>query len=76
MQPTHHHTLNISSQTHLHTKLEVREHAQKFYAVLMTDEQTLGVTESFNTQAAANMAGYALLKRYNNNIKASLDVES
>lgn len=69
MQLEYQHTPNSDFQA----TLEVRQHAQKFYAVLMSDEQTLGVTESFNTQAAANMAGYALLKRYTNNVKASLD---
>ena len=63
--------IHINDENNLHAKLEVRQHAQKYYAVLMTDDLTVGVTESFNTQAAANMAGYALLKRYTNNIMAS-----
>lgn len=65
-QRTLHHTL-----PHHPTRLEIRHHRQKFYAVLSVDNQTLGVTESFNTPAAANMAGHALQERYEHNLRAA-----
>lgn len=53
------------------THLEIRQHQSRFYAILKHDDETLGMTGTFNSHTAAYLAGQTLLERYRLNVKAS-----